>query len=101
VIAGGLLARAIDDPSRFGTWWSLTGAGGSLALAYWFYRGAVSAVRSWGEYKIVSALKHRGDLYAHLGLRRPLTFTEEHQIAREANEWLENASHSPDSRWRG
>jgi hypothetical protein len=100
-IAIGCVADAADEPVRLGTLGSLVAAAGSLAAAWVFYRGAVSAVRSWGEYKIVSALRHRGDVYEHLGFRRPATFAEEHEIAREANAWLEDGGHSPDVRLRG
>jgi hypothetical protein len=93
-VAVAFLIRAAHDPGELRVWGSLAGFVACALLSYVLYLGAVSAVRSWGQYKIVSALKHRGDVYEHLGLRRPNTFDEELEIARAANEWLQSGGDS-------
>jgi hypothetical protein len=87
VVAVGLVVAAIDDPV-LGRIASVALAGASLVAAYLLYRGAVGAVRGWGESKIVSAVAHRHELYASLGYRMPVTQAEEHEIGRHASELL-------------
>jgi hypothetical protein len=67
---------------------ALVAAVGCAVLAYGLYCGAVEAVREWGQLKIVSVLRHRGDVYRHLGLRQPVTFADEIDIANAANDRL-------------
>jgi hypothetical protein len=68
---------------------------GCLVLTYLFYLGAVGAVASWGENKIVAALTHRHALYKTLGVPVPADRAGERAAGDEANTILYPPGHQP------
>jgi hypothetical protein len=67
-----------------------------LALAWLVYRAAVGATIQWGEVVRASIDLHRLELYRKLGLRVPVDFHDERQIAWRLNATLLIASRLPD-----
>jgi hypothetical protein len=93
-VAIALIVAAFDDPVG-GLGWSLLIAAVCLVLAYLFYRGAVGAVASWGENKIVAAVTHRHALYEVIGLKVPTGFEHEHATGLIANAILYGRGNQP------
>jgi hypothetical protein len=82
-----VIAATDDEPVLAGSFLAVM-AVAAVAVAYVLYRGAVAAVRLWGETKIVSAVAHRHDVYTQLGYRIPATQAEEREIGTHASELL-------------
>lgn len=67
-----------------------------FALATLLYLAAVRAAMRWGSSVRASIDLHRRELYTKLGVRQPLNFSDERQIAWRLNSTLLVGDHMPD-----
>jgi hypothetical protein len=87
-IAVGLVVDAFDSPVQDEPVVSLGLGLAALLAAGLAYRGAMSAVKVWGEFKEAAVVVHRFELYEHLGLTRPESPDQERRVVEQVNEML-------------
>jgi hypothetical protein len=79
-------------------WWIYTLP---FLVAYVLYRAAIGPAVDWGDVVRSSIDLHRLDLYEKLGVRRPVSFSDEREVAMKVNKALLYAHPLlPDDLWR-
>lgn len=72
-----------------------------VVAAYVLYRAAVGAAERWGTEQRASIDLHRFEVYEKLGVRRPISFTDERDtVAPAVNAFLLIGSTLPDALYR-
>ena len=92
-----IVDEAMNAPEPHSHWWLYALP---FAAAYVLYRAAIGAAATWGDAVRASIDLHRLDLYEKLGVRRPLSFSDERELGIAVSQLLLYGTHLPDNLWR-
>jgi hypothetical protein len=102
VVALGVGACLVADQALYAplsaSWWPLYAL--PFALAYVLYRLAIGPATEWGDAVRSSIDLHRLEFYERLGVRAPMSFSDEQEIALGVNQALLYRLPLSDDLWR-